>query len=62
MEINSNLDFWTGKTLLIDKPFKWTSFDVVNKLRIAISQTYTPRKKNQSGSRWDFGSFWQQDC
>jgi len=50
METNLDaLDFWTGQTLLIDKPFKWTSFDVVNKLRIAISQTHTPRKRVKVG-------------
>lgn len=26
-------EFLAGKTLLIDKPYKWTSFDVVNKLK-----------------------------
>ncbi len=26
-------EFVAGKTLLIDKPYKWTSFDVVNKLK-----------------------------
>ena len=45
----SSFDFWSGETLLIDKPFKWTSFDVVNKLRIAISQMHTPRKKIKVG-------------
>lgn len=29
-------DFKKGSTLLIDKPIQWTSFDVVNKIRIAI--------------------------
>lgn len=27
------LDFQEGQTLLVDKPYHWTSFDVVNKLR-----------------------------
>lgn len=26
-------DFATGSTILVDKPYEWTSFDVVNKLR-----------------------------
>jgi len=29
-------DFNVGEMLLIDKPFKWTSFDVVNKVRSLI--------------------------
>ncbi|QEK51760.1 tRNA pseudouridine(55) synthase TruB [Pedobacter aquae] len=28
-----NFDFTTGEVLLINKPYKWTSFDVVGKLR-----------------------------
>lgn len=29
-------NFLAGQTLLIDKPYEWTSFDVVNKIRYAI--------------------------
>lgn len=29
-------NFYLGETTLIDKPFKWTSFDVVNKIRNAV--------------------------
>lgn len=29
-------DFLNGEVLLIDKPFEWTSFDVVNKIRFAL--------------------------
>ena len=29
-------DFQTGEVLLIDKPYEWTSFDVVNKLRYGL--------------------------
>lgn len=29
-------NFLAGQTLLIDKPYQWTSFDVVNKIRYAI--------------------------
>ena len=29
-------DFIAGKIVLIDKEIEWTSFDVVNKLRIAL--------------------------
>jgi tRNA pseudouridine55 synthase len=31
-----SFDFQTGEVLLVDKPYKWTSFDVVNKIRYAI--------------------------
>lgn len=32
----SPFDFESGEILLINKPYKWTSFDVVNKIRYAI--------------------------
>jgi len=32
----SNIDFKTGAVLLFDKPLDWTSFDVVNKVRIML--------------------------
>ncbi len=31
-------EFLEGKTILIDKPYKWTSFDVVNKMRWHLKQ------------------------
>lgn len=31
-------DFLTGETLLVNKPFAWTSFDVVNKIRFTIKK------------------------
>jgi tRNA pseudouridine55 synthase len=31
-----DFDFSTGEILFIDKPYKWTSFDVVNKIRSLI--------------------------
>ena len=31
-----SFDFASGETLLIDKPYRWTSFDVVKKIRNAI--------------------------
>ena len=34
------MDFLEGTTLLVDKPYKWTSFDVVNKLRWNIKQHF----------------------
>lgn len=33
-----NYNFQEGETLLINKPYKWTSFDVVNRLRRMISK------------------------
>jgi tRNA pseudouridine55 synthase len=32
------IDFQEGFTMLVDKPYKWTSFDAVNKLRWNIKQ------------------------
>ncbi len=37
-------DFKNGRTLLIDKPLNWTSFQVVNKLRWAIRQKFNLKK------------------
>jgi len=34
----------SGKTLLIDKPLHWTSFDVVNKIRYSILKKYNLKK------------------
>jgi tRNA pseudouridine55 synthase len=41
-------DFLEGQVLLIDKPLRWTSFDVVNKLRFALRK-YTQEKKIKVG-------------
>jgi tRNA pseudouridine55 synthase len=32
----SSCDFYSGETILLDKPLNWTSFDVVSKIRNAI--------------------------
>lgn len=32
------IDYLAGTTVLIDKPYKWTSFDVVNKMRWYLKQ------------------------
>ena len=32
----SKFDFDSGETILIDKPFRWTSFHVVHKIRKAV--------------------------
>ena len=37
-------DFKNGQVLLIDKPLKWTSFQVVNKLRWEIRQRFNIKK------------------
>ena len=36
----SGEDFKNGQLLLIDKPLKWTSFQVVNKLRWHIRKAF----------------------
>jgi tRNA pseudouridine55 synthase len=38
------MDFLNGTTLLVDKPYEWTSFDVVNKLRWNIKQHFNLKK------------------
>ena len=38
------MNFIQGETLLINKPFTWTSFDVVNKLRYAIQKSLGLKK------------------
>jgi tRNA pseudouridine55 synthase len=38
------MDFLEGTTLLVDKPYEWTSFDVVNKLRWNIKQHFKLKK------------------
>lgn len=37
-------DFLSGQVLLIDKPLRWTSFQVVNKLRWAIRKAFDIKK------------------
>jgi tRNA pseudouridine55 synthase len=36
--------FQKGKLMLVDKPVNWTSFDLVNKIRLAITRTYKIKK------------------
>lgn len=38
------IDFLEGEMLLFDKPYEWTSFDLVNKIRVKLKHTL--RKKN----------------
>jgi tRNA pseudouridine55 synthase len=40
----SKEDYQSGQVLLIDKPLHWTSFQVVNKLRWEIRQTFNIKK------------------
>lgn len=37
-------DFETGEVILVNKPLKWTSFDVVNRLRIVIKESLGIKK------------------
>lgn len=37
-------NFLEGEVLLIDKPYGWTSFDVVNSIRYTIKRTYNLKK------------------
>lgn len=47
----THLDQWKeGVTLLVDKPLNWTSFDVVNKLRYAISRKVGKLKVGHAGT------------
>lgn len=38
------MDFKEGEMLLVNKPLRWTSFDVVKKLRFAIRNVYGQKK------------------
>ena len=40
MVIETNCTFEEGRVLLFDKPLYWTSFDLVNKVRIMIKRTF----------------------
>ena len=41
---DTQIDFFGGQVLLIDKPVGWTSFDVVNKVRQIIRKNYNSGK------------------
>ena len=41
---NKELDFLGGEVLLINKPYQWTSFDVVNKIRCQLKYLYKIKK------------------
>ena len=38
MHQNKIFDFLAGETIPVNKPYRWTSFDVVNKIRYSIKQ------------------------
>jgi tRNA pseudouridine55 synthase len=44
------MDFAQGEVLLIDKPLRWTSFDVVNKVRNALKKKYGKIKVGHAGT------------
>lgn len=44
MKIKTVQDYLNGEVLLVDKPLHWTSFQVVNKLRWQIRQTFNLKK------------------
>lgn len=37
-------EFLEGKTILVDKPYGWTSFDVVNKIRWHLKKKLNVKK------------------
>jgi len=41
---NRDFDFLGGEVLLINKPYDWTSFDVVNKIRCQLKYLYNIKK------------------
>ena len=42
--MSEKIDYISGKVLLIDKPIKWTSFQVINKIRWLIKNKYSIKK------------------
>jgi tRNA pseudouridine55 synthase len=40
LDINETTDFSSGQFLLVDKPYRWTSFDLVKKVMVALKKTY----------------------
>lgn len=43
-------DFRAGALLVVDKPLRWTSFDVVNKIRICLRKEYGKMKVGHAGT------------
>ncbi|MDD3280214.1 MAG: tRNA pseudouridine(55) synthase TruB [Bacteroidales bacterium] len=48
VSVLQNIKIEEGSLLLINKPLRWTSFDVINKLKYEIRK-YTPQKKFKIG-------------
>ena len=44
------MDFAKGEVLLVDKPLRWTSFNVVNKIRNALKKKYGKIKVGHAGT------------
>ena len=44
------MNFVTGEVLLLNKPLKWTSFDVVNKIRNALKPQFGKLKVGHAGT------------
>lgn len=44
------MNFLEGEIILIDKPFDWTSFDVVNKIKFALKKKYGKIKIGHAGT------------
>ena len=49
MEVYSKEKFLEGQTLLIDKPYEWSSFQALNKVKWAIRKKYALNKKFKIG-------------
>lgn len=47
---NEEGDFHSGALILVDKPLKWTSFDVVNKIRWCLKSACGKIKVGHAGT------------
>ena len=47
---NEEGDFHSGALILVDKPLKWTSFDVVNKIRWSLKSACGKIKVGHAGT------------
>ncbi|MFI5219554.1 MAG: tRNA pseudouridine(55) synthase TruB [Bacteroidia bacterium] len=47
--LQATIDYYNGEVILINKPYKWTSFDVVNKLRIILKKHLSNSSKLKVG-------------
>jgi tRNA pseudouridine55 synthase len=48
--VNEDLNYWEGALLLVNKPLKWTSFDVVNKIRYTLKFSKKKIKVGHAGT------------